>query len=104
MVYTFSPLVIEVSLVYNLCSPPNGEKHGLVIISQSWVLFGMAEKGCPRTPDPNWAQGQSSDLVNSNPLFEFSFIKQSKIILHNSTNSIILTHSSYTTFRCKPHI
>ena len=68
-------------MVYNRCSPPNGEKHGLVIISQSWVLFGMAGKGYPRMSDPNWAQGLSSDLVNSNPLFEFSFIKQSKIIL-----------------------
>jgi hypothetical protein len=25
-------------------SSPNGEKHGLVLISQSWVLFEIAEK------------------------------------------------------------
>jgi hypothetical protein len=34
----------------------------------------------------------------------FFFIKQYTIILHTYTNSIILTPSSYTTIRCKPHI
>ena len=59
-------------------SSPNGEKHGLVIISQSWVLFGMAEKGCPRMSDPNWAQGRSSDLVQIKRELYFSSLNSPK--------------------------
>ena len=59
-------------------SSPNGEKHGLVIISQSWVLFGIAEMGCPRMPDPNWAQGRSSDLVKLKRELEFPSLTSPK--------------------------
>jgi hypothetical protein len=34
-----------------------------LIISQSGVLFRVAEVGYLRMSGPNWAQGQSSDLV-----------------------------------------
>ena len=72
--------------------PRNGGKHGLVIISQSWVLFGIAEKGCPRMPDPNWAQGRSSDLVQIKRELYFSSLNSPQsyyTIIQTVSSSVI---------------
>ena len=81
-----------VKIFYNLCPPPNGEKHGLVIISQSWVLFGMAEEGCPKMSDPNWAHGRTSDLVQLKRELEFPSLNSPKshyTILQTVSSSLI---------------
>ena len=72
--------------------PPNGEKHGLVIISQSWVLFRIADKGCPRMPDPNWAKGRSSDLVKLKRELEFPSLNslKSHYIISQIVSSLLI--------------
>ena len=56
------------------------------------VLFGRAEEGCPRMSDPNWAQGQSSDLVQIKRILDFPSLNSPKsyyTILQSVSYSLI---------------
>ena len=71
--------------------------------SRIWEKHGLLRNTGEQKKAATWRQVRTglSDLVKQKKI---TLHKLKKITLHNFTNSVILTHSSYTTIRCKPYI